>query len=157
MEINITLLVQIFLFSFLLVWLSQFLFAPLLKVIEEREKRIEGAKKEAENISKIAHEKLTSVEEKVAIAQKQARQSLANLKAEGAAYQRSIIEEAKNEAKGKLELARKDLSEEIKKNQKILTTQTDILSEKIVQKLLRNPFVNGASSPHSNKMECSNA
>ena len=56
MEINATILVQIFLVVALLLWLSPTLFAPIMRLFDERERRIFGAKEESLRMNREASE-----------------------------------------------------------------------------------------------------
>ena len=70
MEVNSTLLIQLVLFLSLLGLLSHSLFAPILKLFEERERRIAGAQAEAAVLHKQAQAKLEEVERRVHEAQR---------------------------------------------------------------------------------------
>jgi F-type H+-transporting ATPase subunit b len=153
MEINATLLVQIVLFLLLLAWLSRFLFAPLLRLFDERERRIEGAREEAARLSQNAHEKLAQVEERIRLAQKEARQVLAELKAEGAEYQRRILDAAKQEARQKSEQAQAQLVVEVQRVKTELRHQVGSLSELVLSQFLGSEQPSGASKSGLGKVE----
>lgn len=153
MEINATLLVQIVLFLLLFAWLSQFLFAPLLRLFDERERRIEGAREEAVHLSQSAHEKLALVEERVRLAQKDARQVLLALKAEGAEYQRQVLDAARQKAKQKSEEAHQRLLVQVDQTKGELSRDIAQLSQLALNRLLGNGPATGASNSGLGKME----
>lgn len=113
MEINATLVVQMVLFLFLSTCLSNFLFSPLIKLFDEREKRIQGARAETQQLQENARLALERVEETIRLAQRDARQILLDLKAEGIQYQRRVLDEARREAKEKADAARQSLAVEV--------------------------------------------
>ncbi len=158
MEINATLLVQLVIFLLLLTWLSRFLFAPLLKLFDEREKRIDGAKKEAEQMQLEAHQRLSDIEDKIRAAQADARLVLTELKAQGAEYQRSVVEAARKEAKEQLDLAREKLALDVAKVRETLAKETDSLADLTREKVLGDATApSGSKGSGQSKLEFSNA
>ncbi len=158
MEINITILIQIGLFLFLFGWLSQFLFAPFMRLFDERERRIEGAKHEAVELQEAAQQKLQMAEEKVRSAQSEARQVLAELKAEGLSHQRNILDSARAGAQEKLTEARAILAHESQGAQAKLSGEVKQISELLLAKVLgEHEMTPGSSTQRVVKMECSSA
>ncbi len=153
MEINITILVQLLAFLFLLAWLSKFLFEPLMRLINEREARIEGAKTDVIAILQKAHKHQQQVEAKVHEAQKKARQEMATLKAQGAEESRKIIEEAKSQARKKLEVARASLGQEVQKVTTSLRDEASVLASEVLAKVV-SPESSVRSFTPKNEMEC---
>ena len=80
MEVNGTIFLQIVIFLTLLLWLSRFLFAPMMRLFDEREKRIHGAKDQALEMSKIADELAGQFDVEYLKARDTARLTLSELK-----------------------------------------------------------------------------
>lgn len=136
MELNATVFLQLIAFLLLLAWLSTVLFAPLMRVYEEREKRIEGSAEEARRLRESAGQKADVVEKRLLEAQEEARRILEELRAQGAEKERQIVEAARQKAAARLEDAQADLfavSEEIKGK---LRDEAEAISRQIVEKVL---------------------
>lgn len=136
MELNATVFLQLVAFLLLLAWLSTVLFGPLMRVYDEREKRIEGSAEEARRLREGASQKAGVVEKRLAEAQEEARRILEDLRNKGLEKEREIIESARQKAASRLEDAQADLfavSEEVKGK---LRDDAKAISEQIVQKVL---------------------
>lgn len=136
MELNATFLLQLSMFLFLLAWLSNFLFGPLMKVFDEREKRIKGAAEEAETFRASADEAAGTIEAKLSDAQADARGILGDLRDKGQALERKHIDEARNAAQSKLEDARADLFAATADARAELKTDVEKIADQIVEKVL---------------------
>lgn len=144
MEVNATLLIQLFLFLSLLAWLSKFLFAPMQKLFEERERRIEGARAEALELQKQAQQRLEEVEDKIHAAQKEAKLALLALQAEGARFHREVLDAARQQSAEQMRQAQEQLHQQVETiRAELLPTQTE-LSEQVITQLL------GSSKPQKN-------
>ncbi len=157
MEINATLIVQSILFLLLLTWLSRFLFKPFLQLFDAREKCIDGARLEAIELQQAAQKKLELVEENIRAAQKEARQVLLDLKAEGLQYQRTILETARHEAKLKRQTADQDLAKEVARVAEKLRQEVPVLSRLVLDRLLEAEYKAGMSVSNFDKMESRSA
>lgn len=136
MEVNATLLIQLFLFLSLLAWLSKFLFAPMLKLFEERERRIQGAKAEALELQKQAAQRLEEVDARIHAAQKDAKLALLALQAEGAKFHREVLEAARQQSAQQMREASEHLKAEINQlRSELVPTQAD-LSGQILSRFL---------------------
>lgn len=136
MEVNSTLLIQLFLFLGLLGFLSQFLFKPIFKLFEERERRIEGARKEAALLNQQAGAKLEEIENRIHLAQREAKQALFNLQAEGARFHREMLDKAHEESQRRLREAQEDLNRQINQLRLELLPTEPILSQQIIRRFL---------------------
>ena len=81
-DIDSTAFVQFGIFAILALVATRFLFTPYLKMREEREDGMEGARKDAENLSAEADAKLADYEEKLASARARAQIERPNIRAE---------------------------------------------------------------------------
>ena len=136
MELNATFLLQLSMFLFLLAWLSNFLFGPLMKVFDEREKRIEGAAEEAKSFRASADEAAGTIDQKLGAAQVEARAVLAELRDKGQELERKHIDEARDAAQSRLEDARADLFAATADARSELKTDVEKIADQIVEKVL---------------------
>ncbi len=120
----------------------------MLKLFEERERRISGARLEAAELQRRAHEKLLEVETRIAAAQREAKKVLAELQAEGARFHRQVLDAAKAEAHKQQATARAELAEQIDRLRgELMPLQAD-LSKQVINQLIGNP-VKGTKMEHS--------
>lgn len=136
MEVNATFLLQLALILLLLAWLSNFLFKPFLHLYDERERRIEGAAEEAKQLRAGADEKAVLVANRLKAAQDEARIILRELREQGAAKERSIIDDARTSTQLRLDGARTELRTATQNARKQLHEDAKSMAEEIVQKVL---------------------
>ena len=136
MEINATILLQLAIFLSLLAWLSKVLFAPLLAVFDEREKRIEGAGEQALLLRASADEAASHIEARMLEAQAESRRVLQELRESAANVERGIVQEARDQALARLEDARADLFAATEDTRASLKEDSQKLAAEIVQKVL---------------------
>jgi F-type H+-transporting ATPase subunit b len=70
-ELNFTLIIQLIIVLSLMVILTQILFKPFLRVLQERRNRIEGAEKKAKDLQQQAEELIERYREAIAAGQAQ--------------------------------------------------------------------------------------
>jgi len=153
MEINATLVVQIIIFLALLTWLSRFLFQPFLKLFEEREKCIEGARQEAQSLQVEVQQKLSEIEERIELARREAKKLLLDLKAEGVEYQRKILDVARKETKEKSEAAEAELKKQVQNIKSQLEQRVPTFSTKVMERFLGVDPNLGSYNSSFSKME----
>lgn len=136
MEVNVTLLIQLALFLVLLAGLSRFLFAPFLRIYDERERRIEGAAAEATQLLAGSDRKSEQIETRLRDAQDEARQILRELREKGVAKERALIDEARTSAQLRLEGARTELRGTTERVRQKLRAEAQTLAGEIVEKVL---------------------
>lgn len=109
MEFNATFLLQLGIFLALLMVLSNVLWEPLLKLMDERERRIDGAAHEAQQLRAKAEAAAGTIEARMAEASAEAKKVLGELREKGRKIESDLIDKAKEDAQAKLEDARADL------------------------------------------------
>lgn len=114
---------------------SQF-FGPLQRVMEERDKRIEGARKEAEAARLAAEEKKKAYQEAL-------RKARAEVYAEQDAARRAVLDErarmvreARARANERVRAAKQDLAAELAAARKQVEAESQVLGTKIAQAIL---------------------
>lgn len=118
-------------------WLSQFLFAPILKLFDEREKRIYGAKALAEELSGLADQKSKDFIVEYELARDEARKALSHLKHEMEKDQIAALESAKAIARDKLAKAEADLIQQEQVVRTELSESARVIADDIVLALMR--------------------
>lgn len=114
MEINLTqILLQAFNFGIILVVMTKFLYRPILKILEDRAKKVQeglaAAQRSIEEREKIESEK----QKEMAKAEKSAAKLLETARKEAESMKASILDEAKEEAKKAVEKQEKLLIEKM--------------------------------------------
>ena len=135
MEINATLIVQAVFFCLLLAWLSNVLFKPMLALFDEREKRIEGAKAEAERLDAEARKQMQHVEAQIKIAYDDAKLVKNKLSAEADEARKTALEAARQESNAYLKQAQAELAAITSQVAEELKLSVGPLSEALMQKL----------------------
>ena len=136
LDVDGTVFIQFGIFMAVFFVASHFLFKPYLKMREEREKGIEGAKVEAEQMSAKADAELADYEAKLAAARSKANEERRNIRSEAVEYQRKITEETKVSTMELLEKSQQQVSSETEKAKAELLPSAETLANQIVQKMI---------------------
>lgn len=110
-DVNWTFVVQIGIFLVLFLLLKPLLFDPMLRLFEERERRIEGAKNEAREMYQQADRKIALYEEQLTAVKRQASEERDKLRAAGQRQEQQILSTVRAETnmileQGKAKIAR---------------------------------------------------
>ena len=135
-DIDSTAFVQFGIFAILALVATRFLFTPYLKMREEREDGMEGARKDAENLSAEADAKLADYEEKLASARARAQEERRKIRAEAAENLQAITLKARTSAQEAMEAASKKVASETQSARAELLPKADSLATEMVSKLL---------------------
>lgn len=136
MELNATVLIQAVIILVLMAWLSPVLFGPLMRVFDERDRRIHGAAEDAKKQLGSADEKTAVVEQKTKEAQLKARAVLIELREKARGVEHSVLEQARDKAANRLEEARAELFEATETARKALKGDANAIADDIVKKVL---------------------
>ncbi|MFZ9886086.1 MAG: hypothetical protein ACO3JL_01185 [Myxococcota bacterium] len=136
MELNATVFLQLAAFCFLLSWLSAVFFGPMMRVYEERERRIEGSAAEAKQLRDGAETKAGLVDKRLAEAQVEARRILEDLRQRGLEKERELTDAARVQSAMRLEEARGKLHKTADAAREKLHGDAKALSQEIVTKVL---------------------
>ncbi len=131
-----TLLVQVALFVALWLILKPLLFDPMLKLFEEREKRIEGAITEARNIDLKSVAAKTKYDDAVGKARAEGAAARDKLRAEGLKTESELLGQARLEGQAKLEAGRKQAQEELAKAREQLSAERQKLARELAARVL---------------------
>jgi len=111
-DLDLTALGQIVLFVVLMLVLKPLLFDPILKLYEEREKRIDGAKLEARRIDEESAGALSKYEAAMSKARAEANAERDKLRSEGQKTENEILGRVRKESAGTLDQGRKRMADE---------------------------------------------
>lgn len=137
MEINGTIFVQVVIFLSLLIWLSRTLFAPILRLFDEREQRIDGAKKVAIELNNLAEEKARTFAIEYDRARTEARHALTEKKHAMDKDFAEALDKVKAKAREKLLVAETDLLAQEKTIREELHGKTDAMAADMVNAMVR--------------------
>lgn len=136
MELNITLIVQLMVFLTGVLWLSFVLFRPMLQLLEEREKRIEGTRREAEKLLTAGGEKSGIIDIRIEEARAQAMEERAALRSQGQKVYQDLVEGARREAQEKIGQARSEIQKAQTQASAALKKEAEALAGLIVKQVV---------------------
>jgi F-type H+-transporting ATPase subunit b len=131
-----TLFIQVGFVVVLFVLLKPMLFDPMLKLFEERERRIDGARKEARKIDEESALALSKYEAAMAKAHAEGNAVRERERAAARAAEADILANMRKEVHEYTERARKDLAEELARARSELAPQSRELARALASRLL---------------------
>jgi F-type H+-transporting ATPase subunit b len=135
-DLDNTLFVQALVFAIMAFLASRWLFKPYLKMREERDEGIEGAREEAERLNAEAEAQLADYNGKLADARERASGEQRKVRAEAAAREQELIDATRSESLGAIEEAKTKLDQEVDAARNELMPKADLLARDMVSKLL---------------------
>ena len=138
MDIDVTYLIQLGIFLFLLVSLNRIILAPFLSVIRDRDAKIEGARDEVQVLRASGDADQLAYQEQMRKARHRAHEAREALKGEGREEQRKILSATREEIAKVIAAARADISEAELRASTHLASDTEALAESLVAKLVRS-------------------
>ena len=102
-------------FLFLFFMLRKFLFKPVMKMIDDRQKEIDGLYKDAEDAKKDAQAKQREYDRKLSAAQQTSEQLVREAVARGQSREEEILRQANAQASAMMDKAADDIAREKKK------------------------------------------
>ncbi|MDX2053124.1 MAG: H(+)-transporting ATPase [Polyangiaceae bacterium] len=131
-----TVLVQMVLFTLLLLVLEPLLFRPMLKVFALREAKTEGARDEARELQERAGELLRKYESELLRVNQVATEERERLRAETTKLEAQILEEGRQSTAKLIEEGRARVRQEIDRIQFDLGRQTEQISRQVAAQVL---------------------
>ncbi len=141
LELNQTLLFQMIGFFALLFILNRLLYKPLLKVLKEREERIDGSLKAAAKSDKDVEEGLSSYEKKIKEAALKGTEAKNKIKQEGLEREKEVIEAARASAAVELGKMQTELEKSKRAALESLKGEAGSISRNIAEKILERKLV----------------
>lgn len=135
-DLDATLFVQVALFVVLLVVLKPLLFEPMLKLFEEREKRIEGTRREASKEDERSAKALAKYESILAKAREAGAAERDQLRAEGMRREAELMARVRGATASTVEQGRAAIASEAKTARHELDAETVSLGRAIASRVL---------------------
>ena len=135
-DLDSTAFVQFAIFAVTALVASRLLFGPYLRMREERDRGIQGARREAEAMSAEADARLAEYEATLAAARSRATDERRTIRAEAAESTRDLTEGARREAARALEDARTEVATATTAARATLLPQADRLATQMASQLL---------------------
>lgn len=135
-DLDVTVVAQIVLFLFLLAFLKPVLFDPMLKLFEEREKRIDGAKLQARQMDEASAGALSKYESEVHKARATGNAEREQLRAEGARAENEIMGRVRAATAHRLDEGRRNLQTEVEQVRKALRVESATLAKQLASRVL---------------------
>jgi F-type H+-transporting ATPase subunit b len=124
--------------------LSRVFFRPMAAVLEERHRKIEGARLEAEEIRRTSEGRIAEFDRKMREARRESDQRMAALRNEAVSKRNQIVSARRTEADKLLADAKQDIRKKSDDAQKQLTSQSEEFARAIASRILKRP-VSGKS------------
>jgi len=135
-ELNLTLIIQLVIVLSLMGILTQIVFKPFMKVLQERRNRIEGAEQKAKDLQQQADELIERYREAIAAAQAQGASIRDEIRKTSLAEEMAILEKAMGEANRLIQEIKGKIAEETRIARADLRFQAQNLSREITEKIL---------------------
>ncbi len=141
LNIDLTLLYQMIGFVVLLFIMNTLLYKPLLKILNEREERIEGTLKSASKAGKEVDEGLKEYEKRLKDAAVKGIEARNKLRQEGVEREKELIEAAREKAAGELAVIKREIEKNKREALIGLKAETKTISQNIAEKILDRKIV----------------
>ena len=135
-SIDSTIWFQMANFLILMFVLNVVLFKPILRVIERREKHLQGLDEEVKSLDQSVEEKMANYEEKLRQARLEAMSEKNEIQQKASGEGKSKMDEARNEILQIFDDFKQKLDKEISSARKILKSQAEKISVEISEKVL---------------------
>lgn len=135
-ELNVTLLFQVIGFFVLYLILNTFLYKPVTKLLEERDKNITGAKREAELLEAELQKKLLAYENRLNDTKAKAQEERLRLRQEGLDNEKELLESARKNSLDSIQQSKIKLEKDIQSTISRLKEESKAISKDIAEKIL---------------------
>lgn len=135
-DVDGTLFIQFALFLLMLAILSRVLFRPYLKLRDERDKGIAGARHEAGEMEKRADQIVADYDAKLTRAKQRGADERAKVRADAAAHERQVLGAARDESARVINDARAKLQAQAASARRDLDAQAQALAKQMARKVL---------------------
>jgi F-type H+-transporting ATPase subunit b len=135
-DLNFTVIFQLAIVLILMVALSNLVFRPFLRVVQERKDWIQGAEKKARELQQRSEELMERHRDSMSAAQAQGASIREELRKEGLSKEGEVLQKAMEEANQFLEEMKGKIQEESGKVRDGLRLQAQALSRELAEKML---------------------
>ena len=124
--------------AFLLLWflLNKLLFQPFLRLIEEREKRTEGAHWETDALIAEGERLRTEYENRIAKARDEAEAAKQTIVAEAGRAREQVLARARESAASSLQATRRQLTQEMAAARRLIGQEAQAVAQQMAEKVL---------------------
>jgi F-type H+-transporting ATPase subunit b len=136
LQINFTLLVQAIIFIAAIFILTEWIFKPIVQVIQERQARVKGFHSEAHSLAGEMEQLEKDYEQRMEEARKMARDIHEELRREGMALREQMLEQARGETQEYLEKIRAGIAAQTKEARLAMAIEVERISREIASKIL---------------------
>ena len=135
-EINFTLIIQMINFFLLIFILNKILYKPILKILEEREQRIEGQQQQAKKTIEDGLVILTDYNKKLYDAKIDAMNTKNAARNEASEQANGIIEDSRKKAEEIIARMQQEMASELTQAKKELDPELSVMAATIAQQIL---------------------
>lgn len=135
-DLNLTIIFQLFLVLILMVALSQIVFKPFMRVSEERRNWVERAERKARELQQRTEEIIQRYRDSMAAAQAEGTTIREEIRKTAAATEMDILQKAMKEANRFLEEMKAKIQEEARQARASLRLNSQNLSREVAEKIL---------------------
>ncbi len=135
-DVDGTIIVQMVLFWFVLIFLHFVLFRPYLKAVDARQDGVEGAREEAGEMETRAGRIIEEYEEKMRQARRDAQDVRESLRNQGLQEQNDLVQEVREEIQGKLQEERASIQAKVDSARSDIEQRAETLADAIVARIL---------------------
>jgi len=135
-DINSSLLIQVGLFIFLMLFLNQIFFKPFLKFLEKRREKIEGDEREAIKFQEEAEQNRLKFEEELHKGQVQALDEKGRIQEAGAQEGKQMVDTVQQEVAGEIPKIKAQIAQESQQALAELERKQGAMAKVIVEKIL---------------------
>jgi F-type H+-transporting ATPase subunit b len=136
-DLDGTMVVVVVIFFLAFFTLRSLVFRPMMALFDERERAIDGARREAKEMERTAQEKAARFEEEMRKIRLSAGEERERLRKEGVRLQQSILERVREETVAQLGKAQEEIAREGGKVRAEIQANVPSVARLIVQKLLQ--------------------
>lgn len=135
-DLNITFFFQWAIFIFMMIFLNQFLFKPVLRVIDARKEKVEGTHESAEALNEQASQHQATYESRISQTREKLEKESTSVREGAVDTSRNRMDKARSEAMQQVENMRQRIAVEYQKVQKEMTADIKVIARQISGKIL---------------------
>ena len=135
-DMDWTVLVQFGIFLVMAAVLNALVFKPYFRVLDERGRRIEGARTDAQHMQEKAAAIITDYEERLLKAKQRGAEERKKLRDEGQAHEREVLGKAREIGQQGLEAARKKSEADRQAAREKLLAESQVIGRRIASRVL---------------------
>lgn len=135
-DLDGTIWIQLGLFLVLIFLLNRLLYRPYLRLLDERDRAIDGRVREAEQMERRAKERLAELEKRLGEARARGADERARIRAEAAVRERELLEVARHDVARRVATAKEEVAKMGADLRATLAPEVDALARRIASQVL---------------------